>query len=162
MNYLQLILKLIIIVLAIIIIMKILKHNKIIENFHYLPYHIDNKTALSSYDGVNLKSKQNSMHKWRTKPSNQKLRTDKAMRTHQGLSVNPVNIAKHDGPIMDTSAPPVNGLKGQGDNMNGKFLFRLNEVSPECCPSTYTTDMGCVCTTDHQREFIARRGKLLN
>ena len=161
MNYLQLILKLIIIVLAIVIVMKILKHNKIIENFHYLPYHVDNKTALSSYDGVNLKSKQNSMHKWRTKPSNQKLRTDKAIRTHQGLS-NSINLVGHDGPIMDTSAPPVNGLKEQSETMNSKFLFRLNEVSPECCPSTYTTYRVCVCTTDHQREFIARRGNLLN
>ena len=156
-----LLLKLIIIILGILIILQFLKRYQIIENFHYLPYDINKKTNLSSYDGVSLKSKQNSIHKWRTKPSNEMLITDKAIQTHQGIT-NSINIVGHDGPIMDTSSPPIDGLRHKDELMNGKFLFRLNKVSPDCCPSTFTTDRGCVCTTDHQREFIARRGKLLN
>jgi hypothetical protein len=29
-----------------------------------------------------------------------------------------------------------------------------NTVSPECCPSTFSTSMGCVCTSNKQRDLI--------
>ena len=29
-----------------------------------------------------------------------------------------------------------------------------NKVSPDCCPSTFSTSRGCVCTSNRQREFI--------
>ena len=34
------------------------------------------------------------------------------------------------------------------------FYFNKNKVSLACCPSTYTTSDGCVCTTPEQRKFI--------
>lgn len=34
-------------------------------------------------------------------------------------------------------------------NKDGMFLFAFNESKPECCPSTYSSDTGCVCTTDN-------------
>ena len=34
------------------------------------------------------------------------------------------------------------------------FLFSRNHSSPYCCPSTYSTDRGCVCTTPAQRSLI--------
>ena len=37
------------------------------------------------------------------------------------------------------------------------FYFSNNMVSMECCPSTYTTDKGCVCTTEQQRKFIGEQ-----
>ncbi len=152
-------LKCIVILLAIMIVMNVLKQKKIIENFHYLPY--KQSELLSSYDGVKLQSKQNSIHKWRFNPSNKRLKTNKPIKTYQGLS-NSIHIEKTDGPLMDTSKPPVDGLKNPDEKHNSMFLFRYNQFSPECCPSTYSTSKGCVCTTDFQREFIARRGKLLN
>ena len=38
------------------------------------------------------------------------------------------------------------------------FIFAYNKCSPECCPSTYSCDKGCVCTTKQQRKFINTRG----
>jgi hypothetical protein len=38
------------------------------------------------------------------------------------------------------------------------FVFKNNQVKPECCSSSYSSDMGCVCTTPDQRNFINTRG----
>ena len=38
------------------------------------------------------------------------------------------------------------------------FMFSHNKASPDCCPSTYTTSNGCVCTTTQQRNMIGGRG----
>ena len=32
------------------------------------------------------------------------------------------------------------------------FYFAQNYSSPACCPSTYSTDSGCVCTTPQQQK----------
>lgn len=159
---LKLLLTSFIILLAIMIIMKFLENKNIIEKFTYLPYKYNkNSNLLSSYDGVKLQSDQYTIHKWRSNPANKRLKVDKPIKTYQGLS-NSILMEKIDGPLMDTSKPPVDGLKNQNEKHNSMFLFRFNQFSPECCPSTYSTSKGCVCTTDFQREFIARRGKLLN
>jgi hypothetical protein len=42
--------------------------------------------------------------------------------------------------------------------MDNLFMFKDNTVKPECCPSDYSTDTGCVCTTKSQRTFINSRG----
>jgi hypothetical protein len=36
------------------------------------------------------------------------------------------------------------------------FVFARNYVSPDCCPATYSTDRGCVCTTSAQRKLIGQ------
>jgi len=38
------------------------------------------------------------------------------------------------------------------------FIFKNNQCKPECCPSSYSCDGGCVCTTPDQRQVIATRG----
>jgi hypothetical protein len=38
------------------------------------------------------------------------------------------------------------------------FLFKNNQVKPECCSSTYSSDTGCVCTTPEQRNYLNTRG----
>jgi hypothetical protein len=38
------------------------------------------------------------------------------------------------------------------------FMFRDNQVKPECCGSSYASDTGCVCTTPAQRKFLNTRG----
>ena len=38
------------------------------------------------------------------------------------------------------------------------FLFKNNQVKPECCAASYSSDMGCVCTTPEQRNYINTRG----
>ena len=38
------------------------------------------------------------------------------------------------------------------------FVFKNNQVKPECCASSYSSDTGCVCTTPQQRNYINMRG----
>jgi hypothetical protein len=38
------------------------------------------------------------------------------------------------------------------------FMWANNVASPLCCPSTFSTSTGCVCTTQNQRDYIAGRG----
>ena len=42
---------------------------------------------------------------------------------------------------------------------NSMYIFANSYASPECCPSTFSTDRGCICTTDTQRTYLgASRG----
>jgi hypothetical protein len=38
------------------------------------------------------------------------------------------------------------------------FIFKNNQAKPECCDASYASDMGCVCTTPQQRNYINMRG----
>jgi hypothetical protein len=42
--------------------------------------------------------------------------------------------------------------------MDNLFMFKDNQVKPECCGSTYSSDTGCVCTSAKQRAFLNQRG----
>lgn len=53
------------------------------------------------------------------------------------------------------SFPTVDGENGSPQKM---FMLAHNQVSFKCCPSTFSTDRGCVCLTKKQREYINRRG----
>jgi hypothetical protein len=37
-------------------------------------------------------------------------------------------------------------------------IFSENKSSPECCPATYSTSMGCVCETPQQMKYLNERG----
>ena len=37
-------------------------------------------------------------------------------------------------------------------------MLANNYASLNCCPSTYSTDRGCVCLTKKQTDFLSRRG----
>ena len=53
------------------------------------------------------------------------------------------------------SGPTVDG---EGDSPQRLFMFANNTASLNCCPSTYSTSTGCVCSTDKQDDYIRRRG----
>ena len=38
------------------------------------------------------------------------------------------------------------------------FLFKNNQVKPECCGASFSCSGGCVCTTERDRELIQTRG----
>jgi len=60
--------------------------------------------------------------------------------------------------FTDNSAlygPPVDGHPDSDKKM---FMLANNRTSPNCCPSTFSTSTGCVCTTKNQRDYIASRG----
>ena len=55
--------------------------------------------------------------------------------------------------------PSITGVDGDDQNM---FMLYRNKSSPDCCPSTFSTSTGCVCTTQQQRDYIANRGMVAN
>ena len=59
-------------------------------------------------------------------------------------------------PFFGTSYVPENDhlANDQKDNM---FLFKDNMCSLSCCPSTYSCDSGCICTTEQQKKIGRQR-----
>ena len=53
--------------------------------------------------------------------------------------------------LFSGMGPSIDGNPQSGRNM---FMFYRNKSSPECCPSTFSTSTGCVCTTQEQRDFV--------
>ena len=104
-----------------------------------------------SYSNLDLTKHRKNKHKFR-KEHGKKLHPK--LKTIQGLQ-HPTVHNKVDGPILDYSAPSVDGK----NNLNSKFVFKYNKCSPDCCPSTYTCDKGCVCTTPEQIDYINSGGK---
>jgi len=95
---------------------------------------------------------------------------------HEGFTDALVNgfatapIGSYDGLDLAKGLPPdAQGFRANhpNDPLNGPaiqldadhlFLYANNRASPECCSSTLTSDMGCVCLTLEQRNQINTRG----
>ena len=89
---------------------------------------------------------------WRKSPSNLKLSNKNNFVAYGNqLPIRPVITKKTD----DSESPSVDGTK---NSPKGLFMFAYNQCNPKCCPSTYSCDGGCICTTDKQRKFISSRG----
>jgi hypothetical protein len=87
-----------------------------------------------------------------------------------GMPLNSAGIGPYDGvsigggitgwasnesaPILPAGTAPASS----SDLSNQLFLLADNKVSSECCPSTFTNDVGCVCLTEHDKDFFASRG----
>jgi hypothetical protein len=89
---------------------------------------------VGSYSGIRLKPR--GVSTWRKYPNDAPLLQGKLF-TPQGAGV----------PLHPTNAmePPKNSM----------FLFARNIASPACCPSTYSTDRGCICSTPYQRRVVS-------
>ena len=37
------------------------------------------------------------------------------------------------------------------------LMFARSYASPNCCPSTFSTDRGCVCTTEFERKLVGEQ-----
>jgi len=57
----------------------------------------------------------------------------------------------------NTPNEPLNGPAFE-PGPDSLFMFKNNQCKPECCPSSYTCDGGCVCTSPDQRQVISSRG----
>lgn len=73
--------------------------------------------------------------------------------TFDGVRLNPGNGSSWRGPPPNEPHLPVPSPSG-----DGMYLFYKNQCKPECCPSSYTCDGGCVCTTEADRAIINGRG----
>lgn len=111
------------------------------------------RNRMATWDGVvyngPVGDEPNRQHKWRNAPSNLPLVKDTYITSPIGEDV----LLTDD--LTSAYYPSVDGQEGSQQRM---FMFAHNQVSPQCCPSTYSTDMGCVCTTEAQRNLIAGRG----
>jgi hypothetical protein len=104
------------------------------------------------YDGLCLKT--GNKEYWMKSPDQTSLIPNEKLYTYLS-SQGPIKMK-----ISDQSAlrgPPVDGIKGSDEKM---FMLANNVSSPLCCPSTFTTSTGCLCTTQNQRDFVAARGVL--
>ena len=105
---------------------------------------------MSNLDGVCLTT--GNSDTWMKSPSNLELNSNEQLYTIQG----------HTNPNKPLISDPnsLNGpsIDGNNDSPHKLFMLANNKVSPECCPSTYSTSTGCVCSTKNQRRFVASRG----
>ena len=104
---------------------------------------------MGPYDGLVLTT-DNEKSKY-LKLNDVSLATKKDMCVYQGAEL-PLECNKT---LYSGMGPSVTGVAGDDQNM---FMLYRNKSSPECCPSTFSTSTGCVCTTQDQRDYIARRG----
>jgi hypothetical protein len=112
------------------------------------------KNRMASWDGISYtnqtgEGEANRQHKWRHAPSNLPLVKDTYITSPVGEDI----LLTDD--LLSAYYPSVDGEKGSQQRM---FMFAQNQVRPECCPATYSSDRGCVCTTEAQRNFVAGRG----
>ena len=114
----------------------------------------DNKPSLNMgpYDGLCLKTGNGEY--WMKSPDETTLLPNDKLYTYLS-SQGPIKMR-----LSDQSAlmgPPVDGVKGSDEKM---FMLANNVTSPLCCPSTFSTSTGCLCTTKNQRDFVNSRGNI--
>jgi len=102
------------------------------------------------YDGLCLKTGNDEY--WMKSPDETSLVPNDTLYTYLS-SQGPIKMKLSDQAAL--SGPPVDGVAGSFEK---KFMFANNVASPLCCPSTFSTSTGCVCTTKNQRDYIAGRG----
>ena len=130
---------------------KRLKNKEIKEGFENPPRVVQQMPdMMGPYDGLCLQTGNNQY--WMKSPDETSLVPNDALFTYLS-SQGPTKPV-----FTDNSAlygPPVDGHPDSDKKM---FMLANNRSSPNCCPSTFSTSTGCVCTTKNQRDFIASRG----
>ena len=107
---------------------------------------------MGPYDGICLKT--GNPEYWMKSPDESALVPNDGLYTYLS-SQGPIKMKLSD--LAALRGPPVDGVKGSPEKM---FMWANNVTSPQCCPSTFSTSTGCLCTTKNQRDFIASRGML--
>ena len=111
---------------------------------------VEQPLNMGPYDGICLRT--GNKDYWMKSPEDTSLVPNDDLFTYLG-SQGPLKMRLSDQAAL--LGPPVDGVKGSAEK---KFMFANNVTSPACCPSTFTSSTGCVCTTQNQRDFIAARG----
>lgn len=108
------------------------------------------KHNMGPYDGICLKT--GNKDYWMKSPDDSSLISDDQLFSYLG-SQGPLKMRLSDQAKL--MGPPIDGVKGSPEKY---FMFANNITSPACCPSTFSTSTGCVCTTQNQRDYISSRG----
>jgi len=81
-----------------------------------------------------------------------------------GSGIGPYDNVSLDGGISGWAAneshpsAPVGASHLPSQAEDGKLMFLVgNAVNPECCPAAFTTDTGCVCLTEQDKDFMGSR-----
>ena len=106
--------------------------------------------VMGAYDGLCLQTG-NRQH-WMKSPDETALVPNDSLFTFLS-SQGPTKPAFTDNSAL--TGPTVDGKEGSPKKM---FMLANNRASPNCCPSTFSTSTGCVCTTQDQRDYVASRG----
>ena len=140
----------------------------IIENFNATP-----DLKIGPYDGIELSNKgteykleekyQDEDCKWKRPPCNVPLVSNVGWVTPTGIEGKIERLDQEDNKDeivnynykLDLNLPSVSGKEG---DPNAMFMFAYNQAHPDCCPSTFSTSTGCICTTQEQRDMINKRG----
>lgn len=109
---------------------------------------------MGDYDGIPLRT--TCTDGWRLTPCDVPITDATRNQVVQGNQL-PLRLVPTENSFPN--APPVNG---QQDAPRSDFMFAYNVSSPLCCPSTYSTSTGCVCTTVEQRKWLNERGNNRN
>jgi len=109
---------------------------------------LDVQYKIGPYDGLCVRT----LNKQFKDLSENKLVSDDKLMTYLGVQ-GPVQNRISDNSVL--TGPTVDGDPNSSQRL---FMFANNESSLNCCPSTFSTDKGCVCVTPKQKEFVNTRG----
>ena len=109
---------------------------------------LDLKHKMGPYDGLCVRTLNNQFKDL----SKNKLVPDDTLMSYLGVQ-GPIQNISTDNTYL--SGPTVDGAE---DSPQRLFMFANNASSPSCCPSTFSTSTGCVCSTEKQDDYIRRRG----
>ena len=108
---------------------------------------IDSKLRIGPYDGLCVRTLNQKFRDY-----NSTLINNDELMNYQGVQGPVQNVVSDN---SDLSGPTVDGDPNSPQRL---FMFANNKASLNCCPSTYSTDRGCVCSTEKQDKYIRRRG----
>lgn len=111
---------------------------------------VSQQLNMGPYDGICLKT--GNKEYWMKSPDNTDLIPNDKLYSYLG-SQGPLKMRLSDQAAL--IGPPIDGVTGSAEK---KFMFANNKASLACCPSTFSTSTGCICTTENQRDFVAGRG----
>ena len=68
----------------------------------------------------------------------------------------PCNVPLYKDPVVyqGTPLPLKNEVVTMPLPKDSMFIFQKNQAHPSCCPATFSTSTGCICTTEQQRNLI--------
>ena len=121
-----------------------------IENVTYAD--ADYKYKMSELDGMIIEDK----NEWRIMPKPKTVPlSDKREYIPQGHDLPLKPIMSREERLKNVKPPFVDGIEGSKRSM---VMLDKNVVSLQCCPSTWSTDRGCVCMSKEQKDFVNKRG----
>jgi hypothetical protein len=76
-----------------------------------------------------------------------------------GPAMGPYDTSNTGWSATETNHMPVGGLPQNSFQDTNKLMHLTeNKTSPDCCPSTFSTDSGCLCLSQSDKDLMASRG----